>query len=124
LKYNLPPILAVLLFLNPNSFIPFSSISTARKEFKNNRGLIYISNFGEFVTAKLWRRNSTCSTDGSREVDSITAVEFKLLLNLGTEILRGLLSLLSFVAEGDSETASEACEPSTREAEILVLNPP
>jgi hypothetical protein len=124
LKYNLPPILVVLLPLDPNSFIPFSNINiVTRKKFKNNRGLIYINNFREFVTTNLRRRNSAYFTNRTGEVNSITAVEFKLLFNLKTEILQGLFNLFSFAAKSDSETVSEAYEPSTREAEILVFKP-
>jgi hypothetical protein len=113
-----------LLPLDPNSFIPFSNINiVTRKKFKNNRGLIYINNFREFVTTNLRRRNSAYFTNRTGEVNSITAVEFKLLFNLKTEILQGLFNLFSFAAKSDSETVSEAYEPSTREAEILVFKP-
>jgi hypothetical protein len=48
LKYNLLLILIILLLLDPNNLIPFASINTTRQELKNNRSLIYISNFGKF----------------------------------------------------------------------------
>jgi hypothetical protein len=46
------------------------------------------------------------------------------LLDLGTEVLRGPLSLFGLAAEGDSETASEACKPGAGETEILIIKPP
>jgi hypothetical protein len=51
LKYNLPHIVIIPLLLDPNNLILFASISTVRQELKNNRSLIYISNFGEFEIA-------------------------------------------------------------------------
>jgi hypothetical protein len=51
-------------------------------------------------------------------------VKFKLLLDLGTEIFRGLLSLFSLAIKSDSKTMSEACKPSTGETKVLVIKPP
>jgi hypothetical protein len=72
----------------------------------------------------LGRRDSAYSTNKNKEFDGITAVKFKLLLDLRTEVFRGFLSLFSLVTESYSKITSEACKPSTRETEVLVVKPP
>jgi hypothetical protein len=51
LKYSLPFIPTIPLFLDPNNIIPFACINAARQKLKNNKSLIHISNLEELETA-------------------------------------------------------------------------
>jgi hypothetical protein len=109
LKCSLTTILATSLLFYPYSLTSFKVICTTRQEVESNRSLIYICNLRELKSTNC--ENIRPSINAIIRVlvfDYIAAIKLKLILNLLTVVLWGLLSLLCLIVESNSISSPKA----------------